>query len=287
VEYSGLSAEQTAGSGWQAAIDPDDLEGHAVKWREAVATGKPHENEVRLRRSDGQYRWHLDRGVPLRDEDGSIVKWYGVATDIEDRKRAEHEHEKLRQLEAELAHVNRVSVLGEMAASLAHEISSPSLPPSPALTAASNGSRTNRPILIGPVRQQLYSSVFKQLEEDHLPLLYHCTAGKDRTGVFSAFLLLALGVPEQTVLADYALTNIYLPPNSQFVHKMMAASANDSLAKLSPGQRNVLMAADPEYLRSTLRAIDAKYGSFDNYRRQELHVSDSDVQELRSRLLMQ
>jgi PAS domain S-box-containing protein len=122
VEYSGLLAEHTAGSGWQAAIHPDDLERHAVKWREAVATGKPRENEVRLRRSDGQYRWHLDRGVPLRDEDGSIVKWCGVATDIEDRKRAEHERERLRQLEAELAHVNRGSVLGEMAASLAHEI---------------------------------------------------------------------------------------------------------------------------------------------------------------------
>src|SRR6202158_4876615 len=89
VEYSGLSTEQTAGSGWQAAIHPDDLERHAGKWREAVATGKPHENEVRLRRSDGQYRWHLDRGVPLRDEDGNIVEWYGVVIDIEDRKRAE------------------------------------------------------------------------------------------------------------------------------------------------------------------------------------------------------
>src|SRR5271156_810318 len=89
VEYLGLSAEQTAGSGWQAAIHPNDLERHAGKWREAVATGKPHEIEVRSRRSDGQYRWHLDRGVPLRDEAGNIVKWYGVATDIEDRKRAE------------------------------------------------------------------------------------------------------------------------------------------------------------------------------------------------------
>jgi PAS domain S-box-containing protein len=78
VEYSGLSAEQTAGSGWQALIHPDDLERHTAKWREAVATGKPHENEVRSRRSDGQYRWHLDRGVPLPDEDGKIVKWYGV-----------------------------------------------------------------------------------------------------------------------------------------------------------------------------------------------------------------
>ena len=91
IEYSGMSAEQMAGSGWQGAIHPDDLERHAGKWMEAVATGKPHENEMRFRRSDGQYRWHLDRGVPLRAEDGNIVKWYGVVTDIEDRKRAEEE----------------------------------------------------------------------------------------------------------------------------------------------------------------------------------------------------
>src|SRR6202040_3769360 len=125
VEYSGSSAEQTAGSGWQALIHPDDLERHAAKWMEADATGKPHENEGRSRRSDGQYRWQLDRGVPLRDEDGNIVKWYGVTTDIEDRKRAEQECEKLRQLEADLAHIDRVSMLGEMAASLAHEIKQP------------------------------------------------------------------------------------------------------------------------------------------------------------------
>jgi PAS domain S-box-containing protein len=125
VEYTGSSAEQTAGSGWQALVHPDDIERHASKWREAVATGKPYESEVRSRRSDGQYRWQLDRGIPLRDQDGNIVKWYGVTTDIEDRKRAEHERERLRQLEADLAHVNRVSTLGEMAASLAHEIKQP------------------------------------------------------------------------------------------------------------------------------------------------------------------
>jgi PAS domain S-box-containing protein len=89
VEYSGASAEQTAGLGWQSLIHPDDLEQHTGKWMEAVATGNPHENEVRSLRSDGQYRWQLDRGVPLRDEAGNIVKWYGVTTDIEDRKRAE------------------------------------------------------------------------------------------------------------------------------------------------------------------------------------------------------
>src|SRR5260221_338834 len=69
---------------------------------EGFATGKPLENEVRSRRSDGQYRWQLDRGVPLRDEDGNIVKWYGVTTDIEDRKRAE---DKIREQESELRQI--------------------------------------------------------------------------------------------------------------------------------------------------------------------------------------
>jgi formate hydrogenlyase transcriptional activator len=119
VEYSGSSAEQMAGSGWQALIHPDDLERHAGKWMEAVATGKPHEIEVRSRRSDGQYRWQLDRGVPLRDEDGKIVKWYGVTTDIEDRKRAE---EALRGSEAYLAEAQRLSQTGSWAWSPGEDI---------------------------------------------------------------------------------------------------------------------------------------------------------------------
>ena len=112
VEYSGLSAEQTSGSGWEVVIHPDDLERHEGKWMEAAATGKPHESEVGFRRSDGEYRWHLDRGVPLRDEDGNIVKWYGVTTDIEDRKRAE---EALRGSEAYLAEAQRLSQTGSWA----------------------------------------------------------------------------------------------------------------------------------------------------------------------------
>lgn len=134
-----------------------------------------------------------------------------------------------------------------------------------------------------------YATVFQQLEQDHLPLLYHCTAGKDRTGVFSALLLRTLGVPEKTILEDYALTDKYLldQPQSASVKKMMASTGtNNSMADLTPEERNVMMAADPEYLESTLRAIDAKYGSFDNYRRQELHVSDQDVEQLRDKLLM-
>jgi PAS domain S-box-containing protein len=116
VEYTGLSSEQTAGSGWQALVHPDDLERHAGKWMEAVATGRPHENEVRSRRSDGQYRWQLDRGVPLRDDDGNIIKWYGITTDIEDRKRAEEALQlvssDLQDSKAKLEEAQRIAHVG-------------------------------------------------------------------------------------------------------------------------------------------------------------------------------
>jgi PAS domain S-box-containing protein len=102
VEYCGIPPEQLAGSGWHAATHPDDLERHNAKWLACVASGKPFEDEVRFRRADGDYRWHLQRGIPLRDAGGNIVKWYGVLTDIEDRKRAE---DKIREQERELRQV--------------------------------------------------------------------------------------------------------------------------------------------------------------------------------------
>jgi PAS domain S-box-containing protein len=122
-EYTGLSTQRTVGSGWREAAHPEDLERNVEKWRASLATGKPFEDEVRYRRAaDGQYRWFLSRAVPLRDGRGKILKWYGTSADIEDRKRAEEEREKLR---SDLAHVNRVSILGELAASVSHELKQP------------------------------------------------------------------------------------------------------------------------------------------------------------------
>jgi formate hydrogenlyase transcriptional activator len=102
VEYCGMPPEQITGSRWHAATHPDDLERHNGMWLACVGSGKPLEDEMRFRRADGQYRWHLQRGVPLRDEAGNIVKWYGVLTDIEDRKRAE---DKIREQELELRQI--------------------------------------------------------------------------------------------------------------------------------------------------------------------------------------
>ena len=119
VQYTGLSVEQALGSGWQAAVHPDDLKRVLDKWQTAMSTGERLDYEVRLRRgSDGEYRWFHTRVVPLRDKRGKVLKWCGLATDIEDRKRAE-------ELQADLAHTNRVSMLGELAASIAHEVNQP------------------------------------------------------------------------------------------------------------------------------------------------------------------
>ncbi|HEY0802303.1 MAG TPA: PAS domain S-box protein, partial [Steroidobacteraceae bacterium] len=90
ADYTGLSAKDTAGSGWQVAVHPEDVEQYLLKWRSSMASGEPFEAEARFRcASDGEYRWFLVRAAALRDDQGSILRWYGILTDIEDRKRAE------------------------------------------------------------------------------------------------------------------------------------------------------------------------------------------------------
>jgi PAS domain S-box-containing protein len=119
LEYTGLSPDEASGSGWEKAIHPDDLKRVTERWRKSQTTGEPLDYEARLRRgSDGVYRWFQTRARPLRDGRGKIVKWCGVANDIEDRKRAE-------RLQADLTHASRVSTMGELVASISHELAQP------------------------------------------------------------------------------------------------------------------------------------------------------------------
>jgi PAS domain S-box len=89
LDYTGLTIEEARGWGWKVAIHPDDLPQLLEVWQGLLASGKSGELEARLRRADGVYRWFLFRVEPLRDAQGTIVKWYGSNTDIDDRKRAE------------------------------------------------------------------------------------------------------------------------------------------------------------------------------------------------------
>jgi PAS domain S-box-containing protein len=88
-EYTGLSVDEGYGRGWQTAIHPEDLPELLDRWRSILASGEPRDMEARLRRFDGEYRWFLFRTCPLADASGQVVKWCGMNTDIEDRRRAE------------------------------------------------------------------------------------------------------------------------------------------------------------------------------------------------------
>jgi formate hydrogenlyase transcriptional activator len=101
-EYTGLSAEESHGTGWQVAIHPEDRTPLLQKWQALLTSGKPGEMEARLRRHDGVFRWFLMRVEPLRDETGKIVRWYGTCTDIETLKETEA---KLREDERELRRI--------------------------------------------------------------------------------------------------------------------------------------------------------------------------------------
>src|SRR2546425_763305 len=109
LDYTGLSAEQALGSGWQVALHPDELPRILETFLEALNSVKPYEVEGRFRRFDGEFRWFLFRGSPLRDRLGKVAKWYGTNTDVDDRRRAE---EALRKSEERWRSVFENSAIG-------------------------------------------------------------------------------------------------------------------------------------------------------------------------------
>jgi PAS domain S-box-containing protein len=88
-ELTGLPSQRAMGWNWEAVVHLEDRTRFAAAWRAALQSGQPMESEVRVRTADGTYRWLFVRNVPMRDDQGNIVRWYGTGVDIEDRKRAE------------------------------------------------------------------------------------------------------------------------------------------------------------------------------------------------------
>jgi PAS domain S-box-containing protein len=125
LEFTGRTMEQEVGTGWTEGVHPDDLQGCFDCFLPAFHARKPFRMEYRLKRADGEYRWVIESGIPRYTGDGEFAGYIGSNIDITDLKRAEQERERLRQVQSELAHINRVTTMGELAGSIAHEIKQP------------------------------------------------------------------------------------------------------------------------------------------------------------------
>ena len=122
LDYAGADLDQVLGFGFADYIHPDDRPSIMKLWGEIIASGNPGEAELRLRRADGEYRWFLIRACPFFDDSGNLTQWFGINVDIENRKRAV---EDLRETQNQLARITRMTTMGELAVSIAHEVNQP------------------------------------------------------------------------------------------------------------------------------------------------------------------
>ncbi|HEY6446913.1 MAG TPA: PAS domain S-box protein [Acidobacteriaceae bacterium] len=123
LEYTGIGPEQIMRDGWMNLLHPDDVERAVEVWEACVRSGTPYGVEVRtIHAADNTYRWCVTRALPLLDQEGRIVKWHGTVVDMHDWRQAQ---EELHNAQAELARMTRVMTVGQLTASIAHEVNQP------------------------------------------------------------------------------------------------------------------------------------------------------------------
>jgi PAS domain S-box-containing protein len=145
-EFTGQGSDAVLGSGWLQALHPDDVSKVRETWQSCLATGDPYENEYRLRRADGVYRWFKARAIAVRDESRKITAWYGGAVDIHQQK----------EVQAEILAADRRK--GEFLAILAHELRNPLAPINNAVEVLKRISPNDSPL------RELYMIVDRQLQ---------------------------------------------------------------------------------------------------------------------------
>jgi PAS domain S-box-containing protein len=119
-EYTGADPEVTRGAGWNDPLHPDDQQRAWDRWQRSVETGEDYDVEFRFRRADGEHRWFLVRGLPMRDDRGQIVRWFGTCTDVDDQKRVDQQRgEVLAEAEA------NSRMKDEFLANVSHELRTP------------------------------------------------------------------------------------------------------------------------------------------------------------------
>jgi protein-tyrosine phosphatase len=125
-----------------------------------------------------------------------------------------------------------------------------------------------------------YRAIFRHLVDGQLPVVFNCTAGKDRTGVAAALILAALGVPRATIVQDYALSDKIVD-----FRKELAGQPNSPFAKMPDEILTPLLRSDPAYIDAMLDAVNARYGSVDGYLRTEIGLTGADIARMRTNLL--
>ena len=118
MDYTGLTLEESYGHGWNKPFHPDDQKRAWDAWQKAINNDTIYSLECRLRRADGVYRWWLIRGMPQRNSHGTILKWFGTCTDINDIKQAELDRG---ELEEQVRRQQRLETVGQLAAGVAHD----------------------------------------------------------------------------------------------------------------------------------------------------------------------
>jgi PAS domain S-box-containing protein len=122
LDYAGCGTGELRGAGFFHILHPEDADDFRQAWQVSCIDGETLEGEWRVRGANGIYRWFLIRGVPQRGADGQIERWYGTHIDTEERRRAE---QRLAEAQAELSSLSHRLSMGELAASIAHELNQP------------------------------------------------------------------------------------------------------------------------------------------------------------------
>jgi PAS domain S-box-containing protein len=269
-EYFGRPLEELRNWATNGTVHPDDLPHFVEVFTKSIAAGVPFETEARVRRYDGEYRWLDNRGVPIRDDSGRITRWYVLLTDIDDRTQA---LARLQQMQSDFAHMNRVSVMGELAASLSHEILHP-------IATARNNARAGirflelKPPNLGEAREAL-DCVVRDADRardivgrirDHIKKAPPRKERFDLNAAINEMLVLAQsvthrnGVSIQTRLADGMLPALGDCIQLQQVLLNLILNAAEAMGAADVGARELVISTDQDQAGALVAVRDSGPG---------------------------
>jgi PAS domain S-box-containing protein len=270
LEYCGRSLEELKNWGTNGTIHPDDLPHLTEVFTKSIAAGVPYETETRVRRFDGEYRCFDIRGVPFRDDSGRITRWYVLLTDIEDRTQA---LARLQQMQSDFAHMNRVSMMGEFAASLSHEILHP-------IATARNNARAGMRFLemnppnLGEAREAL-GCVVRDADRardivgrmrDHIKKVpprkerFDLNAAINEVLVFAQSVTHRIGVSVQTRLAEGLLPVLGDRIQLQQVLLNLILNAAEAMGSVEERARELLISTEQDQAGSLVAVRDSGPG---------------------------